>query len=152
MFRITKPSTPIQMGRAAEFLVCFDLLRHGLDAYVVPSPESPYDVVLEIGDRLVKIQVKSTFAVNTRNAKKHTLADGTSRQYKVSHFRFVRGPGADYSAIDGYAFVVLSESLIRYYGVKDVPWASHSKFFNPEKFRQDTESFEKFIRGLRLGL
>jgi len=52
-------SDELQVGKAGEYLVCFDLIMKGLVAY--PSEQGlPYDIVLDTGDKLLKIQVKTT--------------------------------------------------------------------------------------------
>lgn len=49
----------LQTGKAAEYLVCADLILKGYIAY--PSEQGlPYDVVLDNGKNLIKIQVKAT--------------------------------------------------------------------------------------------
>lgn len=52
-------SNAMQIGKAGEYLVCTDLILKGFVAY--PSEQGlPYDVVLDTGNRLIKIQVKTT--------------------------------------------------------------------------------------------
>jgi len=49
----------MQAGKAGEYLVCADLIAKGFIAY--PSEQGlPYDVVLDVGNRLLKVQVKAT--------------------------------------------------------------------------------------------
>tara|TARA_R110000851_G_scaffold77117_1_gene169630 strand:- start:467 stop:1156 length:690 start_codon:yes stop_codon:yes gene_type:complete len=49
----------MQIGKAGEYLVCADLILNGFIAY--PSEQGlPYDVVMDYGGNLVKVQVKST--------------------------------------------------------------------------------------------
>lgn len=57
----TYPDTisELQIGKAGEYLVCADLILKGFVAY--PSEQGlPYDVVMDFGGRLIKIQVKTT--------------------------------------------------------------------------------------------
>ncbi len=51
--------TDLAVGTAAEHLVCFDLLMAGYRAFLADQ-NCPYDVAVELGGRLVRIQVKST--------------------------------------------------------------------------------------------
>jgi hypothetical protein len=52
-------SKELQMGKAGEYLVCADLILADYVAY--PSEQGlPYDVVLDTGVKLLKIQVKTT--------------------------------------------------------------------------------------------
>ena len=49
----------MQLGKAGEYLVCFDLIKRGYTAY--PSEQGlPYDLILDVGDALYKVQVKAT--------------------------------------------------------------------------------------------
>lgn len=49
----------MQAGKAGEYLVCADLILKGFVAY--PSEQGlPYDVVLDCGGKLLKVQVKAT--------------------------------------------------------------------------------------------
>jgi hypothetical protein len=51
--------TDLAAGTAAEHLVCADLLLSGWRAFLADQT-CPYDVAVDIGARLVRIQVKST--------------------------------------------------------------------------------------------
>jgi len=54
-----KNISDLQIGKAGEYLICADLILSGYVAY--PSEQGlPYDVVLDIGGRLLKVQVKTT--------------------------------------------------------------------------------------------
>lgn len=49
----------LQIGKAGEYLVCADLIINGFVAY--PTEQGlPYDLILDIGKRLLKVQVKTT--------------------------------------------------------------------------------------------
>ena len=49
-------SDDLQVGKAGEYLVCFDLIMKGFVAY--PSEQGlPYDLVLDTGNKMLKIQV-----------------------------------------------------------------------------------------------
>lgn len=51
--------TDLAAGTAAEHLVCADLLLSGWRAFLADQ-NCPYDVAVDLGKRLVRIQVKST--------------------------------------------------------------------------------------------
>jgi len=54
-----RDSKQLQIGKAGEYLVCADLILKGFIAF--PSEQGlPYDVLLDNGDRLFKVQVKTT--------------------------------------------------------------------------------------------
>jgi hypothetical protein len=49
----------LELGKAAEHLVCADLILRGYRAFL-SDQGLPYDVLVEAGQRLVRIQVKAT--------------------------------------------------------------------------------------------
>ena len=51
--------TDLSAGLAAEHLVCADLLLQGFRAFLAPQ-NCPFDVAVEQGTRLIRIQVKGT--------------------------------------------------------------------------------------------
>lgn len=51
-------SKNLVVGKAAEFLVCYDLSLRGVRASLSPFEGSPYDVIGEYGGVMVKVQVK----------------------------------------------------------------------------------------------
>lgn len=54
-----RDSKQLQIGKAGEYLVCADLILKGFIAF--PSEQGlPYDVLLDTGERLLKVQVKTT--------------------------------------------------------------------------------------------
>ena len=54
-----RDSKQLQVGKAGEYLVCADLILKGFIAF--PSEQGlPYDVLLDTGEKLLKVQVKTT--------------------------------------------------------------------------------------------
>ena len=54
-------SNELQIGKAGEYLACADLVMKGLVAF--PSEQGlPYDVLVDTGKRLLRVQVKTTTA------------------------------------------------------------------------------------------
>ena len=51
-------STELQKGKAGEHLVCFDLIHKGYNAFLTDAG-LPYDIVVDINGRILRIQVKS---------------------------------------------------------------------------------------------
>lgn len=58
----------LTVGKAAEHLVCFDLLSQGLTAYLTDQGIK-YDIVLETVNELFRVQVKSTQILRNVNSK-----------------------------------------------------------------------------------
>jgi len=54
-----RQSVELQTGKAGEYLVCADLILNGFVAFL-SEQGLPYDVLLDTGERLLKIQVKTT--------------------------------------------------------------------------------------------
>jgi hypothetical protein len=51
-----RDSKQLQIGKAGEYLVCADLILKGFVSF--PSEQGlPYDVLLDTGEKLLKIQV-----------------------------------------------------------------------------------------------
>jgi len=66
-------SKELQQGKAAEHLVCFDLLVKGYEAFLAPQG-SPFDVVVvTAGAKLLRVQVRSTSRLITtkKNQRPH---------------------------------------------------------------------------------
>ena len=54
-----RDSKQLQIGKAGEYLVCADLIMKGFIAF--PSEQGlPYDILLDTGEKLLKVQVKTT--------------------------------------------------------------------------------------------
>lgn len=54
-----RTSNEMQLGKAGEYLVCADLILKGFVAF--PSEQGlPYDVVLDNGKKIIRVQVKTT--------------------------------------------------------------------------------------------
>jgi len=59
-------SDKFQIGKAGEYLVCADLLLKGFN--VSPAGETlPYDLLLDTGQKILKVQVKTTETYRTTN-------------------------------------------------------------------------------------
>lgn len=50
-------SRELEIGKAAEHLVCADLILSGYRAFL-SDQGLPYDIVIDLGDRLIRVQVK----------------------------------------------------------------------------------------------
>lgn len=54
---LTAPENMLLVGNAAEHIVCADLILQGYRAFLADHG-SPYDVIADMGDRLLRVQVK----------------------------------------------------------------------------------------------
>lgn len=63
----TNPSHALELGKAAEHLVCADLMLQGYRAFL-SDQGLPYDVVVDIDGRMIRVQVKATCFLREVNA------------------------------------------------------------------------------------
>lgn len=108
-------SAEMEVGRAGEYLVMADLLLDGWVAYPT-SQGVPYDIAVDIGDRVIRVQVKSTKMPKTPAS----LNRGTPL-YVFHTRRAGKGGRRRYSAddFDVLALVALDRRLIAYYALAD---------------------------------
>ena len=52
-------SGDLEIGKAAEHLVCYDLLLKGYNAFL-SDQGLPYDIIVDLGSRILRVQVKGT--------------------------------------------------------------------------------------------
>jgi len=57
-----RTSNELQIGKAGEYLVCADLILKGFVAFL-SEQGLPYDVLLDTGNKLIRVQVKTTSGV-----------------------------------------------------------------------------------------
>lgn len=68
--RDTRGDTANRVGRAGEHLVCMEILRAGYECFLVEG-RAGYDIIADIGNRLVRVQVKTTSGVKLCPQRKH---------------------------------------------------------------------------------
>lgn len=108
----------LDLGKAAEHLVCADLLLRGYSA-LLSGQGAPYDVLVDVGGRFVRVQVKSTLKPRNMNSQgkvpNHIYAFNPKRRGK-------RGAGVRLGTAhcDVVAFVALDTRHIAYLPVGDV--------------------------------
>jgi hypothetical protein len=71
---LATPEYALELGKAAEHLVCADLILSGYRAFL-SDQGLPYDVLVETGGRIIRVQVKG--ACFTRNMN----ADGKNERF-----------------------------------------------------------------------
>lgn len=108
----------LELGKAAEHLVCADLIIGGNRAYL-SDQGLPYDVVVDIDGRLVRIQVKAT--TKPRNANAKGRAPNFVYQFAVRR-RGARSKGERLSEkhCDLVALVALDLRVVAYMPVREV--------------------------------
>lgn len=93
------------LARAAEHLVCSDILSRGLDAFLV-GEGLRYDLIAEVGGALRRIQVKSTGGIRLRAVGEYG--------YSVYRFKHKEDLRLYIGDVDLFAFVALDRKLIVY--------------------------------------
>lgn len=112
-----RDSKQLQIGKAGEYLVCADLILKGFIAF--PSEQGlPYDVLLDTGEKLLKVQVKTT--------EKPRLIQQRSNAIPAYIFSIKRAGAKgktiyDESEIDLFALVCLDTMDIGYLKNSDMP-------------------------------
>ncbi len=112
-----RDSKQLQIGKAGEYLVCADLIIKGFIAF--PSEQGlPYDVLLDTGKRLLKIQVKTT-----EKPRKVAQRAKTSMAYVFNIKRAGKSGKTRYeiNEIDIFALVCLDTMDISYLKNVEMP-------------------------------
>lgn len=112
-----RDSKQLQIGKAGEYLVCADLILKGFIAF--PSEQGlPYDVLLDTGKKLLKVQVKTTEKarfVQQREIKIPAYIFSIKRSGKNGKTRY------EENEIDLFALVCLDTMEIGYLTNKEMP-------------------------------
>ena len=112
-----RDSKQLQIGKAGEYLVCADLILKGFIAF--PSEQGlPYDVLLDTGEKLLKVQVKTTEKpreVPQRNKKSFAYVFSIKRAGANGKTRY------EEKEIDLVALVCLDTMQIGYLTNKEMP-------------------------------
>lgn len=115
--RVTHKHRTIESGKAGEHLVCADLLLSGHNPILVSDPASPFDILLRIDSRLLKIQVKSTSKprFNWGSVKgERKFCTTPSYLFNVSASGYKRQSYYSTHEVDIFAFVSLDTKTIAY--------------------------------------
>lgn len=114
---MTRKSNELQIGKAGEYLVCADLILKGFVAFL-SEQGLPYDVLLDIGDRIYKVQVKTTSDVRVVPQRKTE-----SKMYIFNIKKHGKNNLKRYTAndVDLYALVCLKTRQVGYLLPKDMP-------------------------------
>ena len=112
-----RDSKQLQIGKAGEYLVCADLIMKGFIAF--PSEQGlPYDILLDTGEKLLKVQVKTTEKARSVQQRKNPIP-----AYIFSIKRAGSNGKTRYEEkeIDLFALVCLDTMQIGYLTNKEMP-------------------------------
>ena len=105
-------SKELQIGKAGEHLVCFDLIIKGHNAFLADQG-LPYDVLVDIDGNVKRIQVKAC-----------SVAKDHGKSKNVYRFSLRSGKGAERAIsakhIDYLAFVFIDKNIVQYVPVKQI--------------------------------
>lgn len=112
-----RTSKELQTGKAGEYIVCADLILKGFVAF--PSEQGlPYDVLLDNGSKLLRVQVKTTSGprkVPQRNKESLAYIFNVKRNGKNGKGRY------HHTEIDLFALVCLDVMKVGYLQTDDMP-------------------------------
>lgn len=112
-----RDSKQLQIGKAGEYLACADLIIKGFIAF--PSEQGlPYDILLDTGDKLLRVQVKTTEKPRIVQQRANPIP-----AYVFSIKRAGTNGNTRYSEseIDLFALVCLDTMQVAYIKNKDMP-------------------------------
>jgi len=140
----------MQIGKAGEYLVCADLIMKGYVAY--PSEQGlPYDVVLDMGGELIKVQVKTT---RTYKQKPQRVSNNMTYAFNVKRCGKKNKGSHTNESCHIFALVALDSGVIGYMKNKDV---KQTMFFRVESLRGtyrdeniNTQSQGRYLSDMKL--
>ena len=146
-----RDSKQLQIGKAGEYLVCADLILKGFIAF--PSEQGlPYDVLLDTGEKLLKVQVKTTEKarlVQQRNNPISAYIFSIKRAGTNGKTRY------EEKEIDLFALVCLDTMQIGYLTNKEMPTTINIRVdalrgsYYDEKGKQDFEKVKELNKTIK---
>ena len=105
-------SKELQLGKAGEHLVCFDLIVKGYNAFLADQG-LPYDVLVDMKGKIKRMQVKTCLIARDKGRSKNV--------YRFS-LRSAKGNNRAIMAnkIDYVAFVFIDRKIVQYIPVKQI--------------------------------
>jgi hypothetical protein len=141
-----RDSKQLQIGKAGEYLVCADLILKGFIAF--PSEQGlPYDVLIDTGHKLLKVQVKTTEKpreVPQRNQKSLAYVFSIKRAGANGKTRYQE------DEIDLFALVCLDTMQIGYLTNKEMPTTINIRVDALRGTYYDEKGFHDFIKVKKL--
>lgn len=143
-----RESKEMQVGKAGEYIACADLIMKGLIAY--PSEQGlPYDVLIDTGENLLKVQVKATSGPRRVPQRKKD-----SYAYVFNIKRCGKGNKSRYSSkeIDLFALVALDTMQVAYVTASEMPETLNIRVdamrgsYYDEKGEQDFEAIKQLSK------
>ena len=146
-----RDSKQLQIGKAGEYLVCADVIMKGFVAF--PSEQGlPYDVLLDTGGKLLKVQVKTTEKARLIQQRNNPIPS-----YIFSIKRAGSNGKTRYNEdeIDLFALVCLDTMNIGYLTNKEMPTTINIRVdslrgsYHDEKGMQDFEKVKELNKTMK---
>ena len=141
-----RKSNEMQIGKAGEYLVCCNLIMKGFIAF--PSEQGlPYDVLLDTGKKLLKVQVKTTSGVRVVPQRRTE-----SKMYIFNVKRHGKNNSKRYSKeeIDLFAIVSLATMQVGYLITDDMPETINIRADELRGFYYDEKGVEDYKNVIQL--
>ena len=146
-----RDSKQLQIGKAGEYLVCADLILKGFIAF--PSEQGlPYDVLLDTGENLLKIQVKTT---EKPRKVKQRAKDSLAYVFSIKRAGANGKTRYEENEIDLFALVCLDTMQIGYLTNKEMPTTINIRVdslrgsYYDEKGMQDFEKVKELNKTIK---
>jgi hypothetical protein len=115
---LADPSRALDLGKAAEHIVCADLILAGYRVFL-SDQGLPYDLLVDIDGRFIRVQVKGTCAAKNANAKGRSA--NTVYVFNVRRRgKFGKGSRLGVEHCDVVALVALDIRVVAYFPVAKV--------------------------------
>lgn len=141
-----RDSKQLQIGKAGEYLVCADLIMKGFIAF--PSEQGlPYDVLLDTGEKLLKVQVKTTEKsrlVQQRNKPVPSYIFSIKRAGTNGKTRY------NENEIDLFALVCLDTMKIGYLTNREMPTTINIRVDSLKGTYYDEKGIEDYKKAIEL--
>ena len=141
-----RDSKQLQIGKAGEYLVCADLIMKGFIAF--PSEQGlPYDVLLDTGEKLLKIQFKTTEKsrlVHQRNKPVPSYIFSIKRAGANGKTRY------NENEIDLFALVCLDTMKIGYLTNREMPTTINIRVDSLKGTYYDEKGIEDYKKAIEL--
>lgn len=141
-----RDSKQLQIGKAGEYLVCADLIMKGFIAF--PSEQGlPYDVLLDNGIKLLRVQVKTTEkykSIPQRNVETKAYIFNVKRAGNKGKTRYSE------NEIDLFALVCLDTMKVGYVKNIDMPQTINLRVDELKGTYYDEKGIEDYKKAIEL--
>lgn len=108
--RDTTGESANRIGRAGEHVVCAELLMAGYECFLAEG-KAPYDIIADVGGRLVRLQVKTTSGVRLAPQRINATPAYT---FSARHMGKMQRIGYKAGQADLVAYVALDRRIVAY--------------------------------------